>query len=202
LVVAILGVDERHIIKIPLGVWTTVGALEVFLIDAFHCPGSVMFIFRIPKGDGSYRHLLHTGDFRGSTQLNSDPIWESLQIPRFDAIYLDTTYCDPQYSFPSQNSAISTCCNHMNRILKNDQRAFVPIKRLFLVGSYLIGKEKIALAMAKMLNTKIFCSPRKRTIFKCLDWPEFSERITSEPHEALVHIVPMTDIDPTVIFEF
>jgi DNA cross-link repair 1A protein len=196
--VAILQVDEHRIRKIPLGLWVTVGLVDVFLVDAFHCPGSVMFIFRIKNADGSCRHILHTGDFRGSRQLNGDPIWKELQIPRFDAVYLDTTYCDPQYSFPSQSEAISNCCNHITRLIKNDQRAFTPIRRLFLVGSYLIGKEKVALAVAKMLDTKILCTARKRTVFKCLQWPELSERVTAESDEALVHLVSMMDLDPTV----
>ena len=198
LIVAVLGVDERFILRVPLGQWTSLGTISVFLEDAAHCPGSAIFIFRIPdkeRPDG-HRYILHTGDFRASPALIRSKSLIGLSIPKYDAIYLDTTYGDPQYVFPSQSSVIEECCQIVDRLInKQDQRAFSPIRRLVLVGSYLIGKEKVALAVAKLLDSKIYCSPRKRMIFQCLQWEELQSRLTNNPEEAQVHVVGMGDLD-------
>lgn len=199
----VLHVDETRIRRLPLHTWTQIepGA-EVMLIDACHCPGSVMFVFRTtPAGPtATPRYILHTGDFRASPELIEDPIWAQLDIPRFDAVYLDTTYCDPGYDFPPQGVAIASCLQTMHRLLnKADRRSFSPLRRLILVGSYLIGKEKIALAAAELLDSKIYCSPRKRAVFACLQWPELQGRLVEEAAEAQVHIVAMSDLDPKSI---
>lgn len=65
------------------------------LSDANHCPGSVMIVFKMPNGT---THL-HTGDFRYLSTLQDHIICRSLNIQN---LYLDTTYCDPQYQFPPQ----------------------------------------------------------------------------------------------------
>ena len=188
----VLRVKEEFIMRIPMGVWTDIDGVQVFLVDAHHCPGSAMFIFRLPD----HQYILHTGDFRGTSELISNPIWKELSIPNFSAIYLDTTYCDPKYSFPSQNQVIGDCCKLVERlVLKSDKRTFSPIKRVILVGSYLVGKEKVALAISKLLDCKIFCSARKKGIFSCFEWPELIDRLVDNGEEAQVHIVSMGDLD-------
>lgn len=198
LVVAILGIDEQFVMRIPMNQWTSLGTVSVFLEDAAHCPGSAIFIFRIPDQERPYghRYILHTGDFRASSTLLHSEHLIGLSIPKYDAIYLDTTYSDPQYAFPSQSLVIKECCQIVNRLInKQDQLAFSPIRRLVLVGSYLIGKEKVVLAVAKLLDSKIYCSPRKRLVFQCLQWDELQSRLTTNPKEAQVHVVGMGDLD-------
>ncbi len=44
------------------------------------------------------------GDFRACPDMESDPVfWNQ---PRIDRLYLDTTYCQPQYDFPAQELVI------------------------------------------------------------------------------------------------
>lgn len=167
------------------------------------CPGSVMFVFKIPNEKGtteSFKYILHTGDFRASPDLIvNNPILSKLDL-HFDAIYLDTTYCDPQYIFPPQHESIAECCRVVDRLVnKHDQRLFSPTNRLVLIGSYLIGKEKIAVAIAKLLNSRIYCSNRKRMILNCLMWPSLAELLTEDPIEAQVHLVMMGDLQPEAI---
>lgn len=196
LVSTVLRVREEYIRRIPLEEWNDIDGVQVMLIDAFHCPGSVVFIIRLPDG----RSLFHTGDFRASREFLQNPIFARLGPLHFEAVYLDTTYGNPQYAFPSQRETIDLCCRTIDRLVhKQDQKAFSPIRRLILVGSYLIGKEKIALAVAKQLSSKIYCSSRKLDIFRCLDWPEFQERLTDEASEALIHIVSMSELDARCI---
>lgn len=43
-------------------------------------------------------NVLHTGDFRWHPSMAQYPALAAL--PRLDALLLDTTYCDPKYTFP------------------------------------------------------------------------------------------------------
>lgn len=161
-----------------------------------------MFIFKITDPSAtSPRYVLHTGDFRADPEGFLDLF--PRDISHLEAIYLDTTYSDPQYTFPAQTAVISECCRLVERlVLRADQRqatTFAPRRRLILVGSYLIGKERLALAIARQLGGRIYCSPRKRTILDCLRWPALAELLTDEPEEAIVHLVPMGDLEAEAI---
>ena len=158
-----------------------------------------MFVFETSSIDeacsGEKRYFLHTGDFRASQELIDNPILSKLDV-HYDAVYLDTTYCDPEYVFPAQEKVILDCYRVVDRLVnKHDARLFSPIRRLILIGSYLVGKEKIAVAIAKLLGCKIYCSSRKRMVLGCLEWPELMQLLTSEPTEASIHIVPMKDLE-------
>lgn len=178
-------------------------------VDAFHCPGSAIFAFGIPPipsppstqpnakhDDCRYRWILHTGDFRADEALTNNPILkENFSTVHFDAIYLDTTYCDPKYTFPKQSAVVDGCCRVVERLIKRtDVSGFIPRRRLVLVGTYLIGKEKVAVVVARMLKSKIFCSPRKRLALRAMLWPEIEQLLTEDPLEASVHLVSLGDL--------
>ena len=72
-------------------------------LDANHCPGAAMVLFRTKFN----RTYLHVGDFRWCDDMKDmkclQPFAASLMSPkRLDALYLDTTYCSPNYRFPKQ----------------------------------------------------------------------------------------------------
>ncbi len=73
--------------------------VEVVLVDANHCPGSVMFVFRFPTG----RTVLHVGDFRADASMEADA---QLSLRPIDTLYLDTTYCDEYYKLPPQKDVL------------------------------------------------------------------------------------------------
>ena len=56
---------------------------------------------------------------------------------RVDQLYLDTTYCKPEYDFPSQSSVISYSIDLTKKHLQKYPNT------LIAVGSYTIGKERI-----------------------------------------------------------
>ena len=97
-------------------------------MDANHCPGSVMFLFNIPVINQT---MLHVGDFRACPQMEEYP---SLWNNRIDKVYLDTTYCKPEYDFPSQEDAILTAKELIQQHLTQHP------KTLIVCGTYTIGE--------------------------------------------------------------
>ncbi|KAJ2664743.1 repair protein PSO2 SNM1 [Coemansia sp. RSA 1200] len=137
-VTRVLGVRPSCVHPLPMNTRCIVHGVYVTLLDAEHCPGATIVLFEVPQQpDGrDVVRIVHTGDFRASdrqvrqiscvfgTDLHtpvtpqmirhaSDP--DSAQhgrhpwaTPFADYVYLDTTYLDPQYTFPTQSQAVST----------------------------------------------------------------------------------------------
>ena len=75
--------------------------VEVTLVDANHCPGAVQFLFQLPDGGPRY---VHCGDMRFCAALKDDPHLRRFVGAR--AVFLDTTYCNPRFTFPLQVIAV------------------------------------------------------------------------------------------------
>ncbi|KAK5990496.1 DNA cross-link repair protein pso2/snm1 [Cladobotryum mycophilum] len=73
---------------------------------------------------------------------------------------------------------------------------------LVICGTYSIGKERICVAIAKALKSKIFASPAKIKICKQLDDPELSSLLTSNPVEAQVHMQMLMEIRAETLQEY
>eukprot|EP01083_Nonionella_stella_P259629 886234_1 len=102
--VKVLEVGETHVLRLPNDNYSPEQSefLNVTVIDANHCPGAVMFLF-----EGYFGRVLHTGDFR-----YCGPMVENLEHAlspgidvggdtnsekRIDVVYLDNTYCHPDF---------------------------------------------------------------------------------------------------------
>ncbi|KAI0686681.1 DNA repair metallo-beta-lactamase-domain-containing protein [Cytidiella melzeri] len=168
-------------------------------------------------GSGRSFRYLHCGDFRASPQHVNHP---AVKGKRMDHVYLDTTYLDPKYCFPPQSQVIMACAELARRLVageltcgsgaKHDGKVdewFVKVdkpklldggkpagKTLVVVGTYSIGKERIVKAIAKALQTKVYCDPRKTAILRCQSDPELDALLTSDPLEATVHLLPLGTI--------
>ncbi|KAI9311947.1 DNA repair metallo-beta-lactamase-domain-containing protein [Dichotomocladium elegans] len=169
-----LALDEKHQLT---------ETVSVTLIDANHCPGSVLFLFEVVprKGGPPLRHL-HTGDFRASPRMCLHP---ALRQAPINNLYLDTTYLDGHYSFPGQEEVVNAACDH----LPQEQP-----RVLIVVGTYTIGKEKVFLHLARRLKSKVFVKEKKRRILKCQENEELSSLLTDDPYEAQIHVVGMWDL--------
>ncbi|KAF7983348.1 hypothetical protein HWV62_22317 [Athelia sp. TMB] len=157
----------------------------------------------------TFRYL-HCGDFRASPRHVLHP---AVKGKRIDHIYLDTTYLDPKYTFPPQPLVISACAELARRIVagqstsdgagerKLTMDSFVAVDKspekkkegrtLVVVGTYSIGKERIVKAIAKALNSKVYCDARKAAILRCQSDPELHALLTTDPLAAIVHVVPL-----------
>lgn len=176
-----LHVQEQYIYPLPMDTDCIVNGIKVVLLDANHCPGAVMILFYLPNGNV----ILHTGDFR------ADPTMERslLAGQKVHTLYLDTTYCSPEYSFPSQQEVIQFAINTAFEAVTLNPHALV------VCGTYSIGKEKVFLAIADVLGSKVGMSQEKYKTLQCLKIPEINSLITTDMGNSLVHLLPMMQIN-------
>ncbi|KAI9274675.1 DNA repair metallo-beta-lactamase-domain-containing protein [Phascolomyces articulosus] len=107
-----LRVDSKYIIALPMDQdYVLNNSINVSLIEANHCPGSVLFLFKVYRPDGTIARHLHTGDFRANPRMCLHPLIRQPENGILDSIYLDTTYLNGQYSFPAQEEVIAATCN-------------------------------------------------------------------------------------------
>ncbi|KAI1200561.1 DRMBL-domain-containing protein [Nemania serpens] len=223
--------------------------VTVTMLPANHCPGSSLFLFEKKMGRGPNprtQRILHCGDFRACPAQVAHPLLRpdtvdaisgKVKQQKIDVCYLDTTYLNPRYSFPSQDDVIRACadfCKSLSGDPNTADEAFNRLKRekgsttvnsffpkgesnttavavksedtgvkvmndpknrlLVICGTYSIGKERICKAIAQALNTKIFASASKIKICSQLGDPELAALMTSNPHEAQVHMQMLMEI--------
>lgn len=166
-----LGVHRDYIHILPMEETISIKHnIKVSLIDANHCPGSVLFIFDIQDSTDKNRWIrhLHTGDFRANPQMCLHPLLRQPENTIIDHLYLDTTYLNSKYSFPAQDESINAACNIIKEYISNRHDNERPktilekwiIKKpsestdnsksqnksdglLIVVGTYTIGKERV-----------------------------------------------------------
>ncbi|XP_064615380.1 DNA cross-link repair 1A protein-like [Liolophura sinensis] len=177
-----LYVQPEYIHTIPLDTPTVICGVEVTFMEANHCPGSVLILFKLKDGT----NLLHTGDFRAHRSMEEySPIVKN----KIHTLYLDTTYCDPTYTFAEQQEVIDVAVSLvMDAMSKNPNT-------LVVCGSYTIGKERVFTAIAKALDCKIAVTREKKRVLDCLEDPYLNEAVTLSWSEARVHILPMGSLN-------
>lgn len=225
-----LGVDPKYVRELPWEEWADFGVegIRVRGLDANHCPGSMLFLFEETKKRG--KRILHCGDFRAHPEHLRHPLLtpgeEGLKGQKIDVVYLDTTYLNPKYAFPAQDGVIEACATMCVKLQKEAETGIEepitgkkstmgsfmtstnhsPSKKkgrlLIIVGTYSIGKERICLGIAKALGTKIFAPPNKLKICRQLEDPILDNLLTSNPHEAQVHMTPLMDIQIETLQEY
>ena len=173
-----------HMVRVlPLNEPRVVENVEVVLLDANHCPGSVMFLFRLPTG----LSILHVGDFRADASMEKLPV---LNLRTIDHIYLDTTYCDEQFDFPPQSQVLQ----YVRQLVRENVVRYP--KLLVVCGAYTIGKEKVFVAAAEELDCLIWAPAAKRRILECLEDPGLVSRFTKDPSKARLHVLNLNEITP------
>ncbi|XP_054437525.1 DNA cross-link repair 1A protein [Pteronotus mesoamericanus] len=176
-----LHVEEQYIHPLPMDTECMVNGIKVVLLDANHCPGAVMILFYLPNGNV----ILHTGDFRAHPTMERS----LLAGQKVHTLYLDTTYCSPEYCFPSQQEVIQFAISTAFEAVTLNPRTLV------VCGTYSIGKEKVFLAIAEVLGSKVGMSREKYKTLQCLNIPEINSFITTDMGSSLVHLLPMMQIN-------
>ncbi|KAJ0427142.1 DNA repair metallo-beta-lactamase-domain-containing protein [Aspergillus carlsbadensis] len=73
---------------------------------------------------------------------------------------------------------------------------------LVVIGTYSIGKERICLAIARALKSKIFATAAKQRVCACLEDPELSSLLTEDPLEAQVHMQTLFEIRAETLADY
>ncbi|KAL1920631.1 uncharacterized protein VTP21DRAFT_1008 [Calcarisporiella thermophila] len=216
-----IGVNPSFIHPLPLDQVCKIEDVNVVLIDANHCPGSCMILFSYETKDNRVARHLHTGDFRACPRQILHPSLVQPLNPPLDTLFLDTTYLNPRYIFPAQEVIVRAVIELVHSTINSNKIGGEPennaltswikkgkiekehqntefdssrCKLLIVVGTYLIGKEKMFLGVAKALNSKIYVTTSKRHILECLDNPELNSMLTQDPREACVHVMKLEAI--------
>ncbi|CAH3190767.1 unnamed protein product, partial [Porites evermanni] len=161
LAIAKLGLRSELVVGLPLDEPVTINLdevgeemLTVTLIDANHCPGSVMFVF-----EGYFGRILYTGDFRFCERFLTH---SATKGKKFDILYLDNTYCDPKCAFPSRSSVTMT----IMEIIRNHPQHKV------IIGLHSLGKEALLRAIAVTCEMWIGVDATRMETLKLLQMPD------------------------------
>ena len=165
-----LPLDEHIIISLDEQGHET---MSVTLIDANHCPGSVMFIF-----EGYFGKILYTGDFRHCERIATH---SAINRRVFDVLYLDNTYCDPNCIFPSRTEAT----NEILEIIRRHSEHMV------VIGLHNLGKEMLLHTIAKEFRTWIGVDPSRRETLELIEMPNV---FTCEIDKVRIRVVKKNEI--------
>lgn len=160
LVIAKLGVNGDLVVGLPLDECVVINldeagkeTMTVTLVDANHCPGSVMFIF-----DGYFGKILYTGDFRYCERFTTHSAMKGKQ---FDLLYLDNTYCDAKCAFPTRTQATV----NILEIIRGHPECKV------VIGLHNLGKEMLLHTIAVVFKTWIGVDALRKETLKLLEMP-------------------------------
>ena len=189
LVEQLIGINPKYLAPLPLERPTIIANVEVTLIDANHCPGAVQFLFKLSDG----RRFIHTGDMRFSPSFLQNPHLQAFK--NCDAMYLDTTYCKPKHVFPLQEDSIEYVASTIKDLLlasplEGKKSSSQEVKRLFLISTYGIGKERILKAVYDRCGVPLCVSERKAGVFDILVDEGFlsPDMFTTDPGSTPVHV--------------
>jgi len=140
------GIDPQHLQVLEPGEdWTFRVGRQRLLVQALaanHCPGSLMFIFRF---DGT--KIAYTGDFRISDPIRGQA--DLLMHP--DVLYIDSTYAEPGYQFPTLESSIAQILDIIRR--HDDKDIYLAL--------YTIGKTRIVEAIFEEFSQPVYVTKAK-----------------------------------------
>lgn len=148
--------------------------VSVTLIDANHCPGSVMFLFQ-----GYFGTVLYTGDFRYDPSMLAVPPLRNLKI---DVLYLDNTNCDAEQRLPSRQEAT----NQIKELIEQHPNYEI------VIGLYSIGKESLLVDLARTFQSWIVVSPQRLKLLNLLD---LEEVFSASYEDGRIHVVEQSEVN-------
>jgi len=104
---------EKYVVKLELYTPYNIKGRSVTLIEANHCPGSVMFLFQGPSGT-----VLHTGDFRLRPNMIAH-VNKFAGSEGIDFVHMDNTFATNGESFPNQSEVFTDIVKLIEKSLLN-----------------------------------------------------------------------------------
>ncbi|XP_064905307.1 protein artemis isoform X1 [Columba livia] len=145
--------------------------IEVTLLPAGHCPGSVMFLFEGDKGT-----VLYTGDFRlaKGEAARMELLHSGTGVKDIQSVYLDTTFCDPKfYHIPSREE----CLNGILELVRS-WTSLTPYHVVWLNCKAAYGYEYLFINLSEELGIKVHVN--KLDMFR--NMPDILYHITTDRH--------------------
>jgi DNA cross-link repair 1A protein len=103
---------------------------------------------------------------------------------------------------PVSKNPISKFLSSATDALKSSTQPGPKGRLLVVIGTYSIGKERICLAIARALKSKIFATAAKQRVCACLEDPELSSLLTEDPLEAQVHMQTLFEIRAETLADY
>uniref|UniRef100_A0A1B0CG65 DNA repair metallo-beta-lactamase domain-containing protein n=2 Tax=Lutzomyia longipalpis TaxID=7200 RepID=A0A1B0CG65_LUTLO len=180
LVKSFIKVKPQYLNEMKYNIPVIINGVEVIALDANHCPGAAMFVFKLPNGE----NILHTGDFRATYLMEMLPIlWNNY----IDIIYLDTTYLSSQTILPSQDESIDMAIEETEKFLTKN----IGQKCLIIVGTYIVGKERVWHTLATRFGFRVWLEGKRRQAVECMENPRLLEVLSADPCNAQIHVLPL-----------
>ncbi|KZO97143.1 hypothetical protein CALVIDRAFT_554751 [Calocera viscosa TUFC12733] len=169
-----------------------VDSVQITLLDANHCPGSVMFLV-----EGARGAVLHTGDVRSEpimvNALRRNPLVTQYISPRIDfpdadvsptpikvldAIHVDTSCFLGTVEAPPKEAAVAGFIK---------LACLYPPETKFFINAWTWGYESMITAVARIFRTKVHVDRYKHTIFTHLADPLLASCVTLDPLSSRFH---------------
>ncbi|GAB1609712.1 hypothetical protein Ahia01_001257100 [Argonauta hians] len=131
--------------------------ITVVALDANHCPGSLMFLFR-----GYFGCVLYTGDFRYEPKVIDNSYLSQLDCT-IDTLYLDNTFLDPKCNFPTRDKTRDWILEFINCYFHS---------HCIVLGMHRFGKPFLLVEIAKYFKQKIAVPASMFEYLEILDVPK------------------------------
>lgn len=187
-----LQLEEEVLVDVPEA------RLRVTPVNANHCLGAVILVFEVwHVAEGSCRdsamtagkpHIfIHTGDMRFSESVHcTSRTLQRIRAAGVDTVWLDTTYANVP-RFPTRPDAIQEVIQ-----LCKQHETNLGARVLYVVCTYLIGKEQVLLALARAMGMKIFLDPRKNALLSAMGLSSEQQALfTDDPYATRLHVQRM-----------
>jgi DNA cross-link repair 1C protein len=135
------------------------GLISVTLLPAYHCPGSVMFLFEGPSGV-----VLYTGDFRLSVDdiKAMSHLKSSSGFKIIETLYLDTTFCNAKTQLlPSREDSFNILLKEVQNWLSKSAK-----HKILLYTASKYGHEYLFCQLYGHLKEKIHVSDWKAAAYE------------------------------------
>lgn len=96
-------------------------------------------------------------------------------------------YLSSQTNLPSQDESILTAIEETEKfLLKNIGQKF-----LVIVGTYVVGKEKVWHTLATRFGFRVWLEEKRRQAVECMEDAKLLEVLCADPRDAQLHVLPL-----------